>query len=82
MKQKDIALIIIVVFISGVLSMFLSKTLISNPKNRNLTVEVVGEISPEFKQPDPKYFNTNSIDPTKIIRIGDSANNQPFNKKR
>jgi ABC-type maltose transport system permease subunit len=79
MKQKDIPLIIIVVIISAVFSFILSNALISSPKNRATKVEIVSPISGDFKQPDQKYFNAQSIDPTKLIQIGDNNNQQPFN---
>lgn len=80
MKQKDISLIIIVAFISGVLSIMISKYFIVPPKNRQQKVEVVEAISSEFSEPDATYFNKNSFDPTKLINIGDNTNPQPFNK--
>lgn len=79
MKQKDIILIAVVVLISGVVASVISKSLITAPKNRQQRVEVVDPITPEFNQPDPKYFNTDSIDPTKLIKIGDNTNPTPFN---
>ncbi len=81
MKQKDIVLIIVVVFISGIVSLFLSGKLISSPQNRQEKVEVVAPISAELPSPDKRYFNANSIDPTQIIRIGENNNTQPFNKQ-
>lgn len=78
MKQKDIILIVIVVIISGTFSFLLSKFLFSTPKDRETQVEVVQAISPDFPQPDPRYFNANSVDPTQNITIGDNQNNQPF----
>lgn len=78
MKQKDIALIIIAVFVSGVFSFVLSGFLFSSPKNRQEKVEVVEPISAEFSQPSTKYFNDKSIDPTQLITIGSDSNNQPF----
>ncbi len=81
MKSKDILLIGVVVFISGLASYFVSGKVISPPKNRKQQVEVVEAISTEFKQPDPKFFNSNSIDPTKLIQIGDNTNPTPFNKQ-
>lgn len=78
MKQKDIVLIIVVVFISGVLSLVLSSMFITSPKNRQTKVEIVEPISSDFKLPDKKYFNDQSIDPTQLIKIGDSNNAQPF----
>lgn len=79
MKRKDIILIIVVVFISGVFSVILSKYLISSPKNRQEPVEVVEAISAEFIQPSDKYFNKQSIDPTQTIKIDGPNNNKPFN---
>jgi hypothetical protein len=79
MKQKDITLIIVVVFISGVFSFVLSNYLFGSAKNRQERVEVVQPITAEFTQPSNKYFNDKSIDPTKLITIGDNNNNQPFN---
>jgi len=78
MKDKDIILLIVVVFISGVASYFLSNTLITSPKNRKATVEVIEPISNNFPLPSNKYFNENSINPTKLIQIGDTANTEPF----
>ncbi len=79
MKQKDLVLIIVVVIVSGVFSLVLSNLLFASPKNRQEKVEVVEPITAEFNKPDQKYFNSESIDPTQIIKIGDSSNNQPFN---
>ena len=78
MKQKDIALIIIVVFISGVISFFVSNMLFASPENRQTEVEVVDEITSTFTKPDPRYFNAESINPTQQIQIGGSGNPQPL----
>jgi hypothetical protein len=78
MKQKDITLIVVVVAISAIVSLVLSNLLISSPKNRKEKVEVVQKITSDFPTPDKKYFNAQSIDPTKLIQIGDNQNTQPF----
>ena len=78
MKQKDITLIAVVVFVSGVMSLVISTVFISSPKNRHTKVEVVPAITSEFKQPDTRYFNAQAVDPTQSIRIGDNPNTQPF----
>ncbi|HSX53648.1 MAG TPA: hypothetical protein VLF90_04815 [Patescibacteria group bacterium] len=79
MKQKDILLIIVVAFISTVISIAASKILISPAKNQKQKVEVVEPISATFNAPDKSYFNDQSVDPTQLITIGNSANPQPFN---
>ena len=79
MKQKDIALILVIVFISALLSFFISKTIFASPKNRQQQVEVVQPITADFPQPDTHYFNSNAFDPTKLITIGQNNNSNPFN---
>lgn len=78
-KQKDMALIIVVAFFSMILSIFLSRALVSGPKNKDVKVEVIEPISADFPKPDERYFNSESINPTQLIRIQENSNNSPFN---
>lgn len=82
MKQKDITLILVVVVISGAISLVVSNKLFSSPASRQEKVDVVEPIIADFKTPSEKYFNKNSIDPTQNIIIGQNNNNQPFNKQQ
>lgn len=82
MKQKDIALIVIVSVMSAVLSIVLSNALIAPKKNRQQKAEIVDAISAEFKLPDNRYFNKDSVNPTKNIVIGDNGNTTPFNDNK
>lgn len=77
MKQKDIALILVIVFFSGIASFFLANKFISPPEHKQKAAKVEA-ITDEFKQPDPKYFNDKSINPTKTITIGDGSNVLPI----
>ncbi len=80
MKQKDIALIIVIAFISGVVSFVLSNKLFVTPSNRQQQVEVVDPINASFNLPSKKYFNSSSINPTQTPTINGNNNNQnPFN---
>ena len=79
MKRKDVTLILVVVFVSVVISLLLSNLLITSPKNRKEKVEIVEPVTAEFTQPDKRYFNEKSINPTLIIQIGNDNNEQPFN---
>ncbi|HZM64562.1 MAG TPA: hypothetical protein VFB59_05500 [Candidatus Saccharimonadales bacterium] len=81
MKQKDIALILVMVFISGVLSFVISGQIFGSPKNREQKAEVVESITAEFPPPPAKYFNGRSINPTQLITIGGGTNPNPFDKK-
>jgi hypothetical protein len=77
MKQKDIALIAIVVFMSAVFSYVISNKIITAPSS-NQQVQVVAPISSNFNAPSSTYFNSQSIDPTQLIQIGNNSNNNPF----
>jgi hypothetical protein len=79
MKQKDVALLIIVAFISAVISFFVSGLLFGTPDKRDQDVEKVQAISSSLEQPDERYFNEQAFDPTKPITIGPNANQAPFN---
>jgi hypothetical protein len=79
MKQKDVALIIVVAAISGVLSFVVSHFVFSSPSNRTQTAEVVDAINNQFTTPSSKYFNANSIDPAQAVTVGNSNNTDPFN---
>lgn len=78
MKQKDFVLIVVIVFVSGIVSLFVSKALIAPPKNNQQQVEVVQPITSTFPEPDTAYFNDKAFDPTKTITISQNANTAPF----
>jgi hypothetical protein len=77
-KQKDIALIAIVIIISAVFSIIISKVVFGSPKNHPLEASVVQPISADFQQPDSKYFNNQSNDPAQPVQPGSSSNPDPF----
>ena len=78
MKKNDIALIVLIVSISLVISYFVLKGVIGNPKNQQASAEVVEPISPDLVQPSDKIFNRDAINPTVVIQIGNPSNQQPF----
>lgn len=79
MKQKDLGIILVIVFISAIFSFFVSKYLFAPPKNRQQAVEIVQPISADFPKPDSNYFNQGSFDPTQPITVGQANNSNPFN---
>ncbi len=79
MKQKDIALIVIIVIVSAVVSLLVSNAIFGSPAERNQKAEVVQAITPDLPQPDSRYFNSQAFDPTQVITIQQNANSAPFN---
>lgn len=78
MKQKDIALIIVIGAISAVVSFVISGKLFVTSANKSQTVVSVDPISSTFVKPSTKYFNSSSIDPAQAISIGGNSNQNPF----
>lgn len=78
MKKNDIAIIILIVSISLVVSYFIVKALIGTPNSKQVTAEVVEPIKPDLVEPSGKIFNRDAINPTVVIQIGNPSNQQPF----
>lgn len=77
MKQKDIALIILIVAVGGVFSFFVSNKFISSPEHDEKASKVEA-ITAEFNEPSATYFNDQSINPTQLIQIGGNGNESPL----
>lgn len=81
MKQKDIALILVMAFVSAIVALLISNFVFAKPKERQQTAEKVDAITADFPQPPSKYFNSKSVNPTQQIEIGNTSNPNPFNKQ-
>lgn len=77
MKQKDIAVIVVIVFMSAIFSFVITSALFGGKKVAQ-SAEVVQPISSNFPPPDKHYFNKDAYDPTQLITIGNGANTDPF----
>lgn len=77
-QRKDMMAIVVVAIFAGVFSLVISKIFFTSSNQRNLTAETVQSITTDFQKPDPAVFNDQAIDPTRLIHIGESNNQQPF----
>ncbi len=78
MKRKDLGLIAVVIIISTAFALVMSSFIIGSPTKNPQEVEVVDPISTNFPPVQKRYFNSNAIDPTQVIVIGESGNADPF----
>jgi len=78
MKSKDFQIIFLVAVVSLVLSVLLSGVLFSTSEDRSQEVEIADEITTGFERPDGEYFNAESFNPAKDIRIGQDLESNPF----
>lgn len=80
MKQKDIAILLVIVFVAAVISFLISNKFFSS--KGEIEVESVDSISAEFATPSNKHFNNQSVNPSALVEIGNSTNPDPFNGSR
>ncbi len=82
MKQKDYALILVIVFASGILSFVIANFTFGSASNREQKAQIVDKINADFPSLDKRYFNDSSVDPTHIIQIDDNNNQNPFGSQQ
>lgn len=80
MKKNDLGLVLIIIFVSAAASLFASNSIFGSSKNKSQQVVVAPTISPDFNTPDSRFFNSNTYDPTQLITIGPSSNQNPFSQ--
>ena len=78
MKQKDIALITVVIILSGFLSLLLMNYVFGGARSKPTKVIIVEKIPTDFPSVEKRYFNENSINYTQLIQIGSNENPKPF----
>ena len=78
MKKSDIAVLILIVGISLIVTYFVGQAILGNTGQKQATVEVTDAISSDVKAPDSSIFNKDAINPTVSIKVSGSNNTQPF----
>lgn len=73
MKKSDIATIILIASISVLLAYFAAKALIGDVQNESVQVKTADPITTEVKGPDSTVFNSDAINPTVEVIIGNPA---------
>ena len=78
MKKTDIALLILIVALSGLITYFIANALLGSQKQLTAKVTEVQPVKSSIVMPEESVFNANAINPAIQIKIGDSSNQQPF----
>ena len=76
MKQQDIAILIIIVFIAGIASFVVANKFVAPSKEEK--AEKVSAISKDFNTGNASNINESSINPAVRIEIAPNNNEQPF----
>lgn len=72
MKKSDIATIILIASMSVLLAYFGAKALIGDVQNESVQVKTTDPITTEVKEPDATVFNSDAINPTVEVIIGEN----------
>lgn len=77
MKKSDIAMIILIASISVLIAYFVAKMVIGDVKTGTVKVKIAEPITTDITQPDPTVFNSNAINPTVEVIIGQAQGASP-----
>ena len=69
-------MIILIASISVLVAYFVAKAVVGDVQNETVKVKTAESISTDITQPDTSVFNTNAINPTVQVIIGDQATSQ------
>jgi hypothetical protein len=78
MKQSDIAMLVLIVSISLLVSYFVGNSLFAGDSNRVAEVPTAQSISADFPQPSPDVFNEKAVNLTETITVTDNNSDKPF----
>ena len=71
MRQSDIFTIIIVATVGVLVSTFLVNMILGDPNDKSVTFKTIDVIQATLASPDPEVFNSEAINPTVEIYVGD-----------
>jgi hypothetical protein len=71
MKKTDIAMIVLIASMSVLIAYFVAKAVIGDTQNESTTVKTTDPISTEITEPETSVFNSDAINPTVEVIIGD-----------
>lgn len=72
MKKSDIAMVILIASISILVAYFAAKALVGDVGSQSVKVKTADKITTNVTEPDPSVFNSNAINPTVEVIIGNS----------
>lgn len=73
MKKSDIAMIILIASISILVAYFIAKAVVGDVQNESVKVKTADPMTTEVTEPEKSVFNSDAINPTVEVIIGDKA---------
>lgn len=83
MKKNEIAILVLIVGFSALVSYFAVSSLISGSKPKPVSIDKAEALSSQLVAPNEDLFkNPDAYNPTIKVKIGDQSNQQPFSNSR
>lgn len=79
MKKNEIALLILIVGVVGLITYFALNSALAGLKPKPVSVDTADPISETLVAPNKDVFKEGAFNPTVKVNIGDQSNEQPFN---
>lgn len=76
MKKTDIAMIVLIASMSILIAYFVANAMLGGKDSESVTVKIAEPILTEVPAPDPTIFNTEAINPTVEVIIGQGSSPQ------
>lgn len=73
MKKTDIAMIILIAFVSVMIAFFVTRSIFGNSATESVKVKTIEKMTSSVTEPDPKIFNSNAINPAVEAQITPKA---------
>lgn len=71
MRQSDIFTVIIVAVVGTVVATILCNLILGDPNDKSVVFKTVTVVEASLAQPDPEVFNSEAINPTVEVYVGD-----------
>lgn len=78
MKKNEIALLVLIVSMTGLIAFFVGRSFFSGQASKPVSVDTIDLITPNLSEPSSEIFNENGINPTVPIKIGGGDGAKPF----
>jgi hypothetical protein len=78
MKKTDWAMIVLIVIIVGTMAYFTAGALLPAPNKDPQSVPTAEAITADVTPPSSQIFNSEAINPTVRVTIGDQSDEPPF----
>ncbi|MFV0485053.1 MAG: hypothetical protein ACK5MU_02365 [Candidatus Saccharimonadales bacterium] len=78
MKKTDIAAVILISVITTIIAYLIGNSMLGDPNDESVRITYMDTIAATVSEPDPEVFNTDAVNPTVEVYVGNCAENQEW----